>query len=54
MVGKAGRSEAAPLPLQVIKGHCRFLYPESVEEMQGITERITSIQEMLRWCKRAA
>jgi hypothetical protein len=52
MVGRTRVNEAAPLPLQMIRGHCRFLYPAAVQEMLEDADWIDSIQGMLKWCKR--
>jgi hypothetical protein len=53
MIGRAYLNEAAPLAIQLVKDHCRFQFPESVQEMEDETERITSIQEMLQYYNRA-
>jgi hypothetical protein len=53
MVGRAQNNEVAPLGIQFIKDHCRFQFPESIQELESETERIDSIRQMLQWCNRS-
>jgi hypothetical protein len=46
MIGRGESNEVAPLPIQLIKDHCRFQFPESIQDMESETERIASIQEI--------